>query len=254
MRNFSKLNSKLYRCGSPTIKDIKLLKSKFNIEKVISLSVEDGKKISGICNHLGIQQIFIPLEIHKRTSILHLLNHNFDELFTVNGPTLIHCHAGKDRTGLVCALIRCKYFNWDCERALNEAISFGFGKGVPDKTINTYINLICNFCNKDHHHINVSDDDIKKDFNVASDTMQSIVSNERDDMTSAQESFAPYLDFRTNSYPYTNPYDDGGYVENDYHDNNYEEGAYGGDLPMPWVGFYNPTSSYMGGAGITEAY
>lgn len=43
------------------------------------------------------------------------------------GPTLIHCHHGADRTGLIAALYRILTQGWSREAALQELIHGGFG-------------------------------------------------------------------------------------------------------------------------------
>jgi len=107
------------------------------------------------------------------------------------GPTFVHCKEGKDRTGLACALVKCKYMGMDPEKAIQEAKSLGFGVGEPHKMISAFENIIRS-CKPD------------KDVNGAD-----IVSNERDykgDNRDSfldeghQGSFAPHLD-QTKQYP-----------------------------------------------------
>lgn len=43
-----------------------------------------------------------------------------------NQPILIHCHHGKDRTGMVAAAYRMKYQGWTYEKAVEEMNSYGF--------------------------------------------------------------------------------------------------------------------------------
>jgi protein tyrosine/serine phosphatase len=43
-----------------------------------------------------------------------------------NRPILVHCSAGRHRTGYLCALYRIERMNWTVEQATNEMLSFGF--------------------------------------------------------------------------------------------------------------------------------
>jgi protein tyrosine/serine phosphatase len=53
-----------------------------------------------------------------------------------NGPYLVHCHYGADRTGLFIAVYRIVIDNWSKEEAIREMQSGGFGFN------NTYTNII----------------------------------------------------------------------------------------------------------------
>jgi hypothetical protein len=133
---------------------------------------------------LGIKHIILPL-YGDRKSLLDLMHHDFKKLFLEGGPTFVHCTHGKDRTGLVVALIKCKYFGEDPDRAIAEAKSLGFGVGVDPRITQLYEKLIRS-CK------------LSKDNNDAD-----IVSIERsyigDNRGSVQDSasqgtFSPYLD------------------------------------------------------------
>ena len=43
------------------------------------------------------------------------------KLFLENGPTFVHCYHGKDRTGLMVAIIKCKYLGVSADEAIKEA-------------------------------------------------------------------------------------------------------------------------------------
>lgn len=44
-----------------------------------------------------------------------------------DGPVLVHCHHGADRTGVICALWRILYQGWSRAEAADELINGGFG-------------------------------------------------------------------------------------------------------------------------------
>lgn len=46
---------------------------------------------------------------------------------SAEGPVLVHCWHGSDRTGLVCASYRIIFQNWTKQAALDELINGGYG-------------------------------------------------------------------------------------------------------------------------------
>ena len=50
---------KLFRGSAPTPQDVKLLKDKFNINKIISLDEQAAKSIHRACKLLGIKQVVL---------------------------------------------------------------------------------------------------------------------------------------------------------------------------------------------------
>ena len=131
----------LYRGSAPSPKDIQNLKEKLGIKKIVSLDKDTGDRIDRICKLLGIQHIKMYIDGDKRT-LLHFLTQDLKKLFLENGPTFMHCHEGKDRTGLAAALVKCKFFGMDPEKAIQEAKSLGFGVGVPPQAIHLYEKII----------------------------------------------------------------------------------------------------------------
>jgi hypothetical protein len=133
---------------------------------------------------LGIEHVKVYID-HTRKSLYHFLAQDLGKLFLEGGPTFVHCHEGKDRTGLASALVECKFLGMDPEKAIEKAKSFGFGIGVPPQITHLYEKIIRS-CKKG------------KDTNSAD-----IVSNERtyvgDNRDSFldeghQGSFSPFLD------------------------------------------------------------
>lgn len=179
INKFKKVTEGLYRGSAPSAKDVLLLKKDFGINKIVSLDEESGEKISRTCKILGL--IHVKMYINESNkSLLNILSNDLKTLLINDGPTYIHCLYGKDRTGLIVALFKCKHMGILPEEAINEAESFGFGIGVDDDIVNLYKKLIRS-CKSN------------KDLNNAD-----IVSNERDnhELYSDQnnyKSFAPYL-------------------------------------------------------------
>lgn len=179
-----KVTNNLYRGSAPTPQDVVWLKDHLGIRKIVSLDKETGDKISRTCKLLGIKQEKIYIN-GTRKSLLDFLKHDLKKLFLEGGPTYVHCHSGKDRTGLASALVQCKYLGVDPEQAIEYAKSLGFGIGVDPKIVKLYEKIIRS-CKP------------SKDSNNAD-----IVSNEREYIgdnrdsfldESRQDSFSPYLD------------------------------------------------------------
>src|SRR5271157_1495658 len=133
--------NKLYRGSAPSPKEVMELKDKLGIRKIISLDKLSGDKIDRACKLLGIQHVKLYIDFSK-ASLIQALHHNMKELFIDGGPTYVHCHEGKDRTGLMIALFKCKYMGMDPHKALEEAKSLGFGIGMNPGVVRLYEKLI----------------------------------------------------------------------------------------------------------------
>ncbi len=221
------------------------LKNELGIKKIISLDEASGERISRTCKLLGIDQVKIYLDGSRQT-LLELLNNNIKSLLLDGGPTFIHCQAGKDRTGLLTALFKCKYMGMSPEDAIEEAKSLGFGLGVDPKVIKLYENII-KACKSE---IDTNNADI--------------VSNEREYIGDSRDSFldeghqgsfAPYLS-KTRQDPMDAVYnyiDDQSPTRQNYQDyksikeHNQEEDV------VPLVGVFNNDAGARG-FGPTENY
>lgn len=185
----------LYRGSAPNPKDVLEIKEKLGINKIISLDRASGEKISRACKMLGINQVKLYID-HDRKSLYQFLSQDMKKLFLEDGPTFVHCHLGKDRTGLAIAIVKCKFLGMKPETAIKEAKSLGFGVGLEPGIVHQFESII-RHCKSD------------KDTNNAD-----IVSNEReykgDNRDSFldeghQGSFSPYLD-QTKQYPMDSVY------------------------------------------------
>lgn len=180
-----KVTDDLYRGSAPSPKDVHWLKEHLGIKKIVSLDASSAARINRACKLLNIKHVIVPIEItHFRASLINFLHHDLKKLLLEGGPTFVHCAAGKDRTGLAVAMVKCKYLGESPEHAIQEAKSLGFGLDVDPKVIHIFEKLI-KHCKP------------VKDENAAD-----IVSNEREYIgdnrdtfldEGHQGSFAPYL-------------------------------------------------------------
>ncbi|RFT15687.1 MAG: Protein tyrosine/serine phosphatase [Candidatus Saccharicenans subterraneus] len=130
--NLHKVSDLLYRCAQPTAAGFKELE-KLGIRTVVNLRSEhsDQKMIAGT----NLKYYEIP---SKATQVKEADLLKFLQIVTnpEEGPYLVHCHHGADRTGLFVAVYRIVVQGWSREEAIREMQRGGFGFH------NTYTNII----------------------------------------------------------------------------------------------------------------
>ena len=190
--NFSKVDDNLFRGGAPTPLDVINLCKDYNIKNIISLDEDAGNEIKKICKKLKINHFQIPINHHIDKNDINKI---IKLLSKIDSPTYIHCRWGKDRTGMVVAMYRCMN-GYDIDEAFEEADKFKFGLGLPQSSINSYMNAVKYVYDKFNNDSNEIQDDI--------------VTQQRDDFykgfvppaANPQQSFAPFLDPEVVSTPY----------------------------------------------------
>jgi protein tyrosine/serine phosphatase len=187
---------KLYRGSAPDPLDVAKL-HKLGIKKIVSLDKETGDKIDRACKLLNIEHVKLYIRTDnikdQKHDLLNLVSQDLKKVFLEGGPTLVHCLQGKDRAGLVSALIKCRYFGVSPKDAIKEAKSLGFGKFVPPEIVHLYEKII-NSCQpiKDAN----SADIVSNNRERVSDNRSSFLDE------AFQHSFAPYLDPNRTDAPY----------------------------------------------------
>lgn len=179
-----KITNGLYRGSAPSPTDVADLKHHLGIKKIISLDKVTGDKIDRACKLLGIKHIKMYID-EKQSSLAQLFKQDLKKLLLEGGPTFIHCLHGKDRTGLVSALFKCKFMGVSPEKAIEEAKSLGFGLGVNPQTVHLYEKLIksCKSA-KDNNDADI----VSNEREYIGDNRDSFLDESR------QDSFSPYLD------------------------------------------------------------
>ena len=243
LQRFLQVTDGLYRSGAPSVKDVIKMHKMLGINKIVSLDYAAGNNINKICKMLGIKHIMLPLD-GSHQSLLNLMRHNFRKTFLEGGPTLIHCQAGKDRTGFVSAFIKCKYLGCSYEDAMKEAYSLGFGVDVDPLVISTYTKLIKKICNKsDVNNLSIVDNERE----YRGDVRDSYLDEGR------QMSFAPFLS-QVRQYPYDpvyNPLDDFSQTRENFNDKPIIPHADSGTGNAVMVGEYDNAAG-IEGSGPTE--
>jgi protein tyrosine phosphatase (PTP) superfamily phosphohydrolase (DUF442 family) len=239
INRFKKVTDNLYRGSGPSPHDVKWLKDNFGIKKIVSLDEKAGKRINRACKLLGIKHVMLPLEITKH-SILTLLKQNIRQLLTDDGPVYVHCHYGKDRTGLVVAMFKCKYMGMNPDEAIHEAKTFGFGVGVPPQVVRLYEKII--------RSCKSSKDENSAD--IVSNTRETKSDNRSGVLDEAKpSSFAPGLD-ASKTYPIDieyNPINDQSPTRQNYQNyKSIKEHDKEDDGKIPQVGQYNNDAGVQG--------
>jgi protein tyrosine/serine phosphatase len=121
--NLHKVTDSLYRSAQPTAAGMKNLE-KLGIKTVINLRAHhsDAKLIKGT----SLRNEEIEINTWKITddeiaAVLKILAH------PENGPFLIHCQHGADRTGVSCAMYRIIFQGWTKDAAIDEMVNGGYG-------------------------------------------------------------------------------------------------------------------------------
>lgn len=146
--NFHKASEGVYRGGRPSLEGLRYFKN-LKIKTVINLQGIDSEHLIFGPIAEWFQPGEDPENIRKEKLILQSMGINFwsapvssfasvdqdtdrliDQTLQImrdGQPVFIHCEHGKDRTGLLVALYRVKYENWDPMDAYTEWTQHGHG-------------------------------------------------------------------------------------------------------------------------------
>ncbi len=130
--NLHRIDDNLYRSGQPTREGFANLEA-LGVKTVVSLCLnqDDIDLASGTLLRLYLVPLN-PVCINRDQVVraLSILGNRSQ------GPYLVHCRHGSDRTGLVCASYRIAYHGWSIEDAIDELVNGSFGhheflKNIP---------------------------------------------------------------------------------------------------------------------------
>jgi uncharacterized protein (TIGR01244 family) len=124
VENFAQVSPDLYRGAQPTPEGIKMLAAR-NIKTVVNLRDRDevDPNEAELVRQTGMQYFTLHLDARKAT---HQDAHAFLAILEkAPKPIFVHCHAGRDRTGLVVAAYRILLQQWTTEAAEKELYSYG---------------------------------------------------------------------------------------------------------------------------------
>ncbi|MCB8563625.1 dual specificity protein phosphatase family protein [Fusobacterium ulcerans] len=140
--NFYKVSETLFRSEQPTEDGMKNIEA-FGIGTVISL--RSRQKDVELAKNTELNLIHVSMrawnpKYEDAVKVMYFLNPNNPE--TNKKPILIHCYHGADRTGMMVALYRMVYQNWEREEALDEMLNGGYGYHSMWKDIVAFIKTV----------------------------------------------------------------------------------------------------------------
>lgn len=122
LENCYRLDDKLFRSAQPDVEGFTEAR-RLGIQTVLNLrsghsDVETAaglrlrlRRIPTEARSLTIEQLVLALRVIRETE----------------GPVLVYCWQGSDRTGAVCALYRVVFQGWSREAAIDELVNGGYG-------------------------------------------------------------------------------------------------------------------------------
>ena len=138
--NLNRVAPNFYRSAQPEREGFKALAKDPGIKTVVSLRAFHTDKI--LLARTGISLIRVPIftwHIETEDVVLALAAIRKAE---TNGPVLLHCQHGADRTGLITALYRVMYQGWTKDAALAEMKGGAFGYHAVWGNIPRYIRKV----------------------------------------------------------------------------------------------------------------
>ena len=118
----------IYRSAQADLDGYLFLREKFGLRTSLNLKLHSDREI---VEAAGIRFIDRPIDTMISGLIKELKPERIEEILGIvndpaNGPVLVHCRQGHDRTGTIVACWRMKYQGWTYEESLEEAAAYGF--------------------------------------------------------------------------------------------------------------------------------
>ncbi|WNZ84453.1 dual specificity protein phosphatase family protein [Pseudomonas sp. P108] len=127
--NLFQMSPTLYRSALPDAGAVSLLKN-LKVATVINFLPEAD---SNWLSEPGINQVQLPYRTNHVDDADVLKTLRAIQAAEANGPVLMHCKHGSDRTGLMAAMYRVVIQGWSKEDALSEMTQGGFGDSTHFK-------------------------------------------------------------------------------------------------------------------------
>lgn len=133
--NFNKVTAQLYRSEQPDAAGMRAIE-RLGVKTVINLRDFHDDKDEARGTKLRLLRVKMNtwhIEDEDIVRVLAILRRKQD------GPFLIHCQHGSDRTGLMCAMFRIVEQGWSREDAIRELTDGGYGFHAMWKNIPRYL-------------------------------------------------------------------------------------------------------------------
>ena len=137
--NLYTITPSLYRSAQLAAKDVALVKS-LGIQTVVSLRKFHNDEALFVGTGVQLKRVRINTWSVGDKHVIAALKAIKDA--EKDGPVLLHCLHGADRTGLVSAMYRMIYQGWSKDDALQELTQGGYGYHSMWKNIPTYIKKV----------------------------------------------------------------------------------------------------------------
>lgn len=120
---------KLYRSSQPSIRQLDHMIETLGLKTILIVRSGKSSRVPNEIEHAqsrGLTVVHIPIESRQPISDAFIAEffRNIDD--PARRPILIHCSAGRHRTGYLCARYRIDRQGWPLQRAIDELLSFGF--------------------------------------------------------------------------------------------------------------------------------
>jgi protein tyrosine/serine phosphatase len=136
LANLNKISDQLYRCAQPATEEGFKSIEKLGIRTVLNLRAAHDDKDEAKGTALRLEQVEINTWNISEDEVVQAL---FILSKAENGPFMIHCQHGADRTGLICAMHRIVNQGWTKEKAIDELKNGGYGFHAVWKNIPKFI-------------------------------------------------------------------------------------------------------------------
>jgi protein tyrosine phosphatase (PTP) superfamily phosphohydrolase (DUF442 family) len=130
--NFHVVTPGILRGGQPTKEGLIILKGYFDLKTIVNLrgkgEMADIEQENKFAKELGLDFVSFPMDAETEQSVEKI--QDVLDIITdkARQPVYVHCHGGKDRTGLVFAAYRLKYDHWGLEDAYKEWLAYGYNE------------------------------------------------------------------------------------------------------------------------------
>lgn len=119
----------LYRSAQPTTRQIDNVIAKYGLKTILIVRSGKSERVPDeveFARSRGVNIVQISIDSRKP-----ITDEQVEAFFQcvdqpANRPALIHCSAGRHRTGYLCSLYRIERQGWTKQKAIDEMMSFGF--------------------------------------------------------------------------------------------------------------------------------
>jgi protein tyrosine/serine phosphatase len=139
IHNLHRITPTLYRSAQPGVEGVAALRA-LGVKTVVSLRAFNADDL--VFRNAGLRLVRVPINtwhIRDRHVLRALAEIRAAER---DGPVLLHCLHGADRTGVVSALYRMAVQGWDKDRARREMFHGGFGYHTLWRNIPAYLERV----------------------------------------------------------------------------------------------------------------